>query len=194
MRTPSRYMPTYNETLTWQSRATGSFVVFLLLIMLGYAIWYNPKIAIILLGIFLAIISISFFSSDATKALDALYRERRGDDIGTFARLFNFRNIDTWIIRATYEEINSELGYKKPFPLRPSDFLEKELNFDVEDLEFILGRIFSRVGISDKNIERNPYYGKVETVGDLVNFCNHQPIEHPNFTKKESNPHAPPSR
>ena len=175
MRTPSRYMPTYNETLTWKSPSIGYIIIAPFFLWLAYGIWDDPMVGVVLLGIIFIIFLFGYFSPYSTESIDALYVERKNEDIGTFTRLLDYKNIDTWIIRAVYEEVNSELEYDKPLPLRPSDNLEKDLKLDDEDLEYILTHIFARVEISVENIEKNPYYGKIETVGDIIHFCNYQP-------------------
>ena len=177
MRTPSRYMPTYNETLTWKSRNIGYIIIAPFFLWLAYGIWDDPIVGVVLLGIIFIIFLFGYFSPYSTEFIDELYAERKNEDIGTFTRLLDYRNIDTWIIRAVYEEVNSELGYDKTLPIRPSDHLENDLKIDIEGLEFILTYIFARVGISDKDIEKNPYFGKIETVGDIIHFCNTQPKE-----------------
>ena len=116
VRTPSRYMPAYSETLTWKTQFTGSLIVAIFVLLYGYAIWNDPKLGVFLLGIICIVLLVSYFSPDH---LESIYEKRKNDDIGTFARLLDYRNIDTWIIRAVYEEVNEELGYGKSLPLRP---------------------------------------------------------------------------
>ena len=138
MRTPSRYMPTYNEMLTWKSRSIGYIIIVLFFLWLAYAIWDDPMVGFFLLGIIFVIFLFGYFSPYSTDFIDALYVERKNEDIGTFTRLLDYRNIDTWIIRAVYEEISNELGCDKPLPIRPLDNLENDLKIDSEGLEFIL--------------------------------------------------------
>lgn len=171
-------MPTYDETLTWRSKSVGYGIVIFLLLWLGYGIWQDPQTAFIFLGIIALIFVLGYVTAEnSTKYFEALYRKRAGEDIGTFARSLDYKNTDTWIIRAVYEEINSELPYDKTIPLRPTDNLKEDLKLDDEDLEFVLERIFARAGISDEAIEQNPYYTKMDTVADLVAFCDYQPKE-----------------
>ncbi len=178
MRIPSRRMPTYDETLTWKSKSIGYGIVIFLLLWLGYGIWQDPQTAFIFVGIIAIIFVLGYFTvENSTKYFEVLYRKRAGEDIGTFARSLDYKNTDTWIIRAVYEEINSELPYDKTIPLHPSDNLKEDLKLDDEDLEFVLERIFARAGISDEAIEKNPYYTKMDTVADLVAFCDYQPKE-----------------
>ena len=176
MRVPSRYMPTYKETLTMESHIVPYIFLFVLVGWLVYTIWKEPYLGLFISGMILVIFLISsMVGSSLSNTMEKLIKERSNEDIGTFTRSLNYRNIDTWIIRAVYEEISNELGYDKPLPIRPSDNLEKDLKLDDEDLEYILTHIFARVEISVENIEKNLYYGKIETVGDIIHFCNYQP-------------------
>ncbi len=178
VRVPSRRMPTYEETLTWRSKSIGYGILALLLLWLGYGIWQDPEMVFVLVGIIAVIFAIGYFSSEnTTEYFEALYRTREDEDIGTFARSLDYRNTDTWIIRAVYEELNSELPCDKTIPLHPSDNLKEDLKLDDEDLEFVLERIFARADISDEAIEKNPFYTKMETVADLVAFCDYQQKE-----------------
>lgn len=62
-------------------------------------------------------------------------------------------------------------------PLRPSDSLERNLHIDSDDLTDIARDATVRVGRAFENLEANPFYGRVDTVRDLVAFVQHQPPE-----------------
>jgi hypothetical protein len=55
------------------------------------------------------------------------------------------------------------------------DKLEKDLNIDPEDIEGLIPIVAQRTGRSLESTERNTYYGKVTTVGDILLFINSQP-------------------
>jgi hypothetical protein len=106
------------------------------------------------------------------KQLRALAASRPGESLCSFARGFDYRDTDTWIIRAVYEELQ---GYLKSecadFPIRPGDRLEEDLKIDGDDLNFNLAnQIAERTGRSLTDADKNSYYGKVKTVRDLVSF------------------------
>lgn len=62
-------------------------------------------------------------------------------------------------------------------PLKPTDDIFELLEIDSEDLDMdILEEIAQRTGRSIENTERNPFYGKVQTLEDLVLFFNEQPL------------------
>ena len=95
-------------------------------------------------------------------------RTRDGESICHFARSFDFRKIDTWIIRAVYE------AFSERYPIRAEDSLLEDLLMDDEDLEFDVAAVADRVGRSLDDAERNPFV-RLETVRDLVMFLQHQP-------------------
>ena len=96
--------------------------------------------------------------------------EREGESICDFARGFDCRAIDTWIIRAVYEQFSGA------FPLRPGDRFKEDLRADGEYLYFGAIDIAQRTGRSLDGYERNPMFGKIETLRDLVMFIHHQPL------------------
>jgi len=106
----------------------------------------------------------------------ALAEERPGESICHFARSFNPRAVDTWVIRAVYETLQDGMADLYPaFPVRATDEL-KELLFDDEDLNMDVAPEIGRLAVrSLNNAEANPYYGKVRSVADLVMFFNAQP-------------------
>lgn len=96
-------------------------------------------------------------------------RERRGESICTFVRSLPFRSLDTWILRAVYEEL-SETG-----PVRASDHFERDLEMFDDDLDLVCEAIAKRCGRSLQFAEKNPHIGNVKTVADLILFLHHQP-------------------
>jgi hypothetical protein len=95
------------------------------------------------------------------------------ESIGTFARSFDRRTMDPWIIRAVYE------AFSTAFPIRASDRFDRDLRLDDEDWEAAAIAIAQRAGRSMESSKRNPMYGKVRTVRDLVEFLHHQPLSRP---------------
>ena len=95
---------------------------------------------------------------------------RSGESICGFARSFDLRAVDPWIIRATYEALATTCG----FPIRADDHLERDLWVGAEDLDFEAMDIARRARRSLEYDASNPLFGKVETARDLVLFLNHQ--------------------
>ncbi len=89
--------------------------------------------------------------------------------------------MDTWVIRAVYEEVCRQMA-SPGFPLHPEDNLWKTLRLDEDDLDWeIAEAVAQRTGRPLANYESNPYYEKVQTVGDLVMFFNAQPLQAPHI-------------
>ena len=104
--------------------------------------------------------------------LRRLAAERSGESLCTFARAFDVRSTDSWVIRAVYEQLQDHLKGEYPsFPLRPTDRLLEDLRLDSEDLDLdVAQEIAERTMRPLADPRQNPYYGKVNTVADLVAF------------------------
>lgn len=180
MKTPSRYMPKREGS---GEAGIGTYLFLIGIALLPAALILinaQSKFAYILLICFyVSIISFGYiagFISD--RHFKKLFIGRERDSICTFTRFFDFRNVDTWIIRAVYEEIQFFIG--EQVPIRPRDNIYDDLKIDPDDFEMdhkfdIVGNIADRTGRSLDGYEQNPYYGKVNTVEDLVMFFNLQP-------------------
>jgi len=102
--------------------------------------------------------------------------QERDDTICDFRRSFDLRQIDPWIIRATYEAFGAWFDAKHAkFPLRVSDSIDDDLKIDWEDLDDLFHEVAQRAGYDISECEANPFYGKVKTVKDFVIFFTHQP-------------------
>jgi hypothetical protein len=114
------------------------------------------------------------------KKAEKLAAERREETICSFARQLDCREIDTWIIRAVYEEMLEYFGY----PPHLDDSFEK---IDPDDVEDMAIAIAERIGRPLKDGKNNPYQGKVGTVRDMVLFFTAQPLEETLVLNKSSN-------
>jgi hypothetical protein len=114
---------------------------------------------------------------NARRQIQSLAAQRMDESICTFARSFDTRAVDTWVIRAVYEQLQAELRSLAPrFPVRASDDLLRQLLLDPDDLDLSLAPdIAQRTGRSLDDTRRNPYFGKVHTARDLVLFFDAQP-------------------
>jgi hypothetical protein len=109
------------------------------------------------------------------RRLAELAATRPGESICSFARSFKWREVDTWVIRAVYEELQPYCRFGRgDFPLRPTDRLVEDIGVD-EDLDQVAEDIAYRTGRSLSGFANNPLYGKVQTASDLVMFFVHQP-------------------
>jgi len=170
MKPPSRKMPPAPvRQMSWW----GWPILAALLIGLGYWIYRQPY-ALFFTG------AVSIISWIGT-VFDTRYRRRlaasrEGENICDFARSFDRRKTDMWILRAVYEELSRFIAIGgKAIPVRPADRCEKDLKIDPEDLDDLAVDIAFRARRSMNGGERNPLYGKVEKVADVVTFLEHQP-------------------
>jgi len=121
----------------------------------------------------MAIVWLNLSNREDSRHFEKLCKDREGVDIGTFARSFERRTVDTWIIRAAWEEIRE---YCPNFPIKSEDRFTEDLRICDEDIEFaLLEPIASRTGRSLKKCKNNPYAQEIYTVKDLVLFLNGQP-------------------
>jgi acyl carrier protein len=167
-------MPVYSpKPVSFWEKALGSFVLLLIFISLCLLIYKAPWI----LALIAAFAVWAVFSLRKDKQeLKRLADERENEGICTFARSFERKYVDTWIIRAVHEELQKDLGYPDiKYSIRATDRFEEDLKIDVEDLDDLLVIIAQRTGRSIEGTEKNPYYDKVKTVGDMVLFINSQP-------------------
>ena len=140
-------------------------------------IWMVWKLPLLLVFVPVLATLTYIFNKRCKRKFYALAEERRELSICNFARSFNCREIDTWVIRAIYENLQEYVTYNEHrIPIRADDDLSEILGNDYEDQDESMEEIAQRVGRSIDNTEANPYYGKVSTVRDLVCFINAQPL------------------
>lgn len=116
----------------------------------------------------------------------AAYRHRRsprrlaagrpGESICTFARSFDCRETDTWIVRAMFEELQpAAKASGRVLPIRREDRLDEILVAEELELEDLIIDAASRAGRSVAGYEEKPRPFPVRTVADLVAFLMLQP-------------------
>ena len=171
MRKPSRLMPKYIYP-------TVSASVWLVLAALGaiavYVLWSHPLPSFAFVGVF----TIWSFVGNVfeRRRLSHLAKSRNADALCQFARAFDTKQVDTWVIRATFEQLQNYLESLYPeFPIRVDDSLLDDLKVDDEDLEDVADEIAVRTCRSQEYGDNNPYFGKVITAKDMVLFFNAQP-------------------
>lgn len=156
----------------------GGLLLLLLACVLVAWAWHYP---LLLLSVFVVVAAASVDGQRQQKAVQTkLSRERKGLSICDFARSLDYRRVDTWVIRAVYEKIQDYVSSPNFLvPIRKEDDLIKVLDIDEEDLELdLLPEILWCTGRSEENTSHNPWYGKIVTVEDLVQFVNAQPRIH----------------
>jgi hypothetical protein len=168
--TISRWMPPAPEP-TWTGKSVG--VVVGVLVCLLVMIYFVPMLGILVAGI--ALVS-TILGIANNRRLRRLAAERQREDIGTFARSFDRRASDPWVIRAVWDAFVPYVSFPGGrLPLRASDCLDEDLRIDPDDVDILVREILARVGRTPEALERNPLTGRVRTIGDVVAFVNHQP-------------------
>jgi hypothetical protein len=159
MRRFSRWMPVKQDPpMTWVQRIV--FGVLLVAVIPVYAA--------------LAVVLAPLLVRDRRRRA-RLWIERQGEGICTFARSFDRRRVDAWIIRAVHDAVQPYFEIREgPVPIRATDRLVKDIGIDPGDVDDIAETIAWRTGRPLRDVERNPVR-QVDTVGDLVRFFAHQP-------------------
>lgn len=174
MRLPSRLLPPRHS----ESPGHGA-VLFLMALALGFGYFLYSASTFARCMIAMACCAVWCHGAAVTRRekrrYEALARSRQGVSICEFARSFDLRQTDTWIIRATYQELQQWLQpYVAAFPVRASDGLFSDFHLEADELDDLLQDIAARSGRSLEKTEDNPWYGSVHTVKNLVAFINAQ--------------------
>jgi hypothetical protein len=171
MKKLSRWIPPrpIHKTPIW-----GHLITILLLLGTGYGFYKIPTLLLV------ALFVVFLFWQHAEKhrySMRTWAQSHSGENICSFVRAFDFRHIDTWILRAVYEELSMYLEVDgRPFPVRADDHWEEDLHIDPADMELdIFPDIAHRACRSLEHTEKNPFYDRVKTLRDLVSFLEHQP-------------------
>jgi hypothetical protein len=172
MKIASRFMPKYVRPKG--GRIAAWMFLGVMASCLVYFFWNYPiGTTIVVLGFVLLVVVERY---RGRKRLAALAASRTGESICEFARSFDGHSVDTWVVRAVYEQLQKYLGPRYQIPIRASDVFDQDLPIDSEDLDMdIASEMAQRTARSMENMEANPFYGKVKTVADLVHFFNAQP-------------------
>lgn len=134
--------------------------------------------ALLGIGIYLAVAALWGVRATRRHAgrMRNLIAERPGESICRFARDFDCRQIDTWVVRAVYEELQDCVSARVgPVPIRAQDHLSTGLGIDPDDIENVAHAIAVRAARSLEGVRANPYWNRVETARDLVMFFDAQP-------------------
>jgi len=173
MKRASRFMP---KTVRSPPTLVGWLLLIAFAAALLYVLWLHPIVTSTCLAVLVALSCL--LQRNIRNHLRTIAASRAGESICTFSREVDCRNLDTWIVRAVYEEIQEHLAADcAKFPLRWTDRLKEDLRIDPDALDEELAiDIAQRTGRSLEGAERNPLFGDVKTVRDLVFFLQAQPL------------------
>lgn len=170
MRKASRFMP---PILPSPVRWPGRCFLALIGVVLFCSLWAYPFAvggAAFVLGSLVA----AQGRRDAMR-MARMAQDREGESVCQFARSIDCRRVDTWVVRAVYEELQRILPGTVPVPLRVTDHLQRDLQLGADDLDDLIVDMAQRTSRGLAHTSANPLFGKVATVGDLVEFLNGQP-------------------
>lgn len=175
MRLPSRFFPPRAQArLGW----LGTLVLIILLTGFAYFIYSSSttvRLIVAAIGCYIGASTVVIHRREKRR-FELLSESRNGESICVFAKSFDTRTTDTWVIRAVHQELQAVLHtYAPDFPVRASDLIFEDLGLDSDDLEELLRDVAKRSGRLLDASEKNPYYGSVNTVMDVVLFTNAQP-------------------
>jgi hypothetical protein len=176
MRVPSRFMPKYEAApVRWWQWIFPCALLGACAYLIAAATWWHLALGAVA-ALALAVSTKRELRRNRLQ-LEALAERRPGDSICQFARSFERRTVDTWVIRAVYEELADYLRWDRPdFPVHADDNLGLDLKIDSDELDdLLIEPIALRSGRTLDNAEANPLWGKVSTARDLVLFFNAQP-------------------
>lgn len=130
---------------------------------------------IIIVGILIFICSFIAFLHH--RRIRSIALSRSNSDICAYARSFDYRNVDTKIMREVYNHVQAWAGKYEgvPFPVEADDCFKEIYKIHPDDLDDIYLEIAQKLGISTESPELNPYWNKVTSVKNLVLFLQNQP-------------------
>jgi hypothetical protein len=175
MRIASRHMPRFIHK---PMGFVGWLIALCILAAIGYVALAKPGASLVAVVVLMAIYVLARPQlKREEQQLRELAARRKDESICEFARDFDARAVDTWIVRAVYEQLQGQLKHVHPsFPIRADDRLKEDLLLDDDDLDMDLAQeVEARTGRSLNDCSSNPYLGKVKTVRDLVLFFQNQP-------------------
>lgn len=172
MPTFSRWMPPPRRSL---NRLAAWSLFLLLTALLGVAAAYTDW-GKVMLGTLWVIWIVGAVTN--RRQLQRLAEGRDTEDIGSFARSFDRRRepFDAHVVRAVWDAFQPYVRFRgRAVPLRVTDRIDEDLHIDWDDIDMgILEEVAARAGRSLDDLEANPYYGRVRTVGDLVRLVSAQ--------------------
>lgn len=112
VRLPSRRMSRATRGQSLRARILGIAILLAISALYLFALREHPLIV----GMFTIICTATLIRKKRQwrRDLAALAQEREGESICDFARAFDTRTTDTWVIRAVYEQLQQQLGRVYP--------------------------------------------------------------------------------
>jgi len=172
MRKPSNQMPQYEvPKMKWYFVVIAWIFLILYLGSIAYKAYDDIAFRYVILMFIVLILVLSGVGVEKYKKSK---RSRKEWNIGKFAKEFNLKEVDTWVVRAVYEAVYDEVE----IPIKADDDIDKDLGIDMGDLGFdeILINVSQRTGrVLTENSVGHDDIKNIITVRDLVEFFNKLP-------------------
>ena len=152
------------------------WAIFAVLVSVGLVCWlFHFTVAAVIFSGFAILLAAAFVAARFERSRQSERVANLPQDATcSYARSFDFREVDTFVMRAVYEELQPLVE----FPIQASHRLVEDLRLDGEDLNLDFAPIIAqRLRRTLDGSEKNPYYGRVHTVEDLVRFMEAQPSD-----------------
>lgn len=166
--------PLSREPIGWFNRLIGYAIFLTFASGFVWTLWRWPiptTVMTVALAVWLAVMN-----RRIRQSIRRLGKPRTGETICTFARALPIREVDTWVVRAAFEQLQEHLRADYvSFPLRPSDRLVDDLKIDPDDVDLLASDIAQRAGRTLIPLDKNPYWGRVASVEDLIRAVCAQP-------------------
>jgi hypothetical protein len=103
-------------------------------------------------------------------------KSRGEPDICSYARSFDYRKVDTEIMREVFVSLQDWTGKYNgiDFPVKAEDSFDSIYEMDREDLSYLCVTIAEKLKINLDDVQNNPYWSELNTVKDLVIFFDYQ--------------------
>ncbi len=184
MRTPSRFLfPAVKSTMT----ASGWLVIALLCGLLLYWIYSmtvaflnkgDPLIAIVAAVVGCLMVGGLHSGRRWDRRLRSLARQRKGFSLCDFARSFDTRSIDTWVIRAVWDVLSEQVNRAGPQGFTLPIFADDPLAgvFMLEDDEDLLDTLEDIAYRAGRTVAWTDQYKMPASVREVVMLLNAMPM------------------
>ncbi len=141
---------------------------FVLVVVLGAGVLLYEQHGVFAVGVLFVGVCV-WVALSPKAAIDV--HARRNDNLIDFARQFDVRVVNAWVVRSTYEQLELWLG----FPVHPSDRLRLDLKLSAADV----GEIVSQVLVRVERFRPEGWLIEAKTVRELIVFINTLPKNKP---------------
>ena len=141
---------------------------FVLVVVLGAGVLLYEQHGVFAVGVLFVGVCV-WVALSPKAAIDV--HARRNDNLIDFARQFDVRVVNAWVVRSTYEQLELWLG----FPVHPSDRLRLDLKLSAADVGEIVSQVLFRV----ERFRPESWLVEAKTVRELIVFINTLPKNKP---------------